>query len=80
MTLQEFDLLVLLARSAGRLVSQSELTRGLWLEISPRRKRHLSVLIARLRSRLADSDYRITTVRKRGYGLMPATDNPVPND
>ncbi len=71
LTVQEFDLLVLLARSAGKPVSQSELAYALWHEVTPDRKRHLSVLIARLRTKLADSKfYRLRTLRKRGYGLM----------
>jgi ferredoxin-nitrite reductase len=71
LTLQEFDLLVLLAQSAGKPVSQNDLALQLWQEVTSQRKRHLSVLIARLRSRLAASKfYQVRTMRKRGYGLM----------
>ncbi len=71
LTVQEFELLVLLARSAGKPISQEELAQELWGEITAGRKRHLSVLVARLRTQLAGSRiYRLMTLRKRGYGLM----------
>jgi len=71
LTVQEFDLLVVLARSAGKPLSQAELAQHLWHEVTPERIRHLSVLVARLRSKLADSKfYKLRTLRKRGYGLM----------
>jgi DNA-binding response OmpR family regulator len=72
LTVQEFDLLVLLAREADKPVTQAELAAGLWQVEKPQHKRHLSVLIARLRSKLAGSrTYRLETLRKRGYALMP---------
>jgi ferredoxin-nitrite reductase len=68
---QEFDLLLLLARSPGQPQSQASLSEALWEEASADRTRHLSVLIARLRTKLAASrSYQVRTVRKRGYGLM----------
>jgi DNA-binding response OmpR family regulator len=71
LTLQEFDLLVLLAREADRPVSQDRLAKAIWRETTPRRKRQISVLVARLRSKLAGSkSCRLLSVRKRGYGLM----------
>jgi ferredoxin-nitrite reductase len=71
LTVQEFDLLALLAKSAGKPVSQADLSQQLWGEVTPDRKRHLSVLVARLRTKLADSKpYKLRTLRKRGYGLM----------
>jgi two-component system alkaline phosphatase synthesis response regulator PhoP len=71
LTLQEFELLVLLAQNAGRPVPQRELALTFWDELTPRHKRHLSVLIARLRAKLSGSKtYQVETVRKRGYGLM----------
>jgi DNA-binding response OmpR family regulator len=73
LTLQEFDLLVLLAREADRPVSQDWLAQAIWREASPRRKRQISVLVARLRSKLSGSKFcRLLSVRKRGYGLMLA--------
>jgi DNA-binding response OmpR family regulator len=71
LTVQEFDLLLLLARSAGRLLSQVDLSLALWGEDTAGRRKHLSVLVARLRSKLATSRRcRLATVRKRGYGLL----------
>jgi ferredoxin-nitrite reductase len=71
LTVQEFDLLLVLAQSAGKPVSQEELARHLWGEVTPERRRHLSVLVARLRVKLAGSKlYKLRTLRKRGYGLM----------
>jgi len=71
LTLQEFELLVLLAQNAGRPVPQRELALTFWDELTPRHARHLSVLVARLRAKLAGSKaYQVETVRKRGYGLM----------
>ena len=71
LTVQEFDLLVLLARDAGKPVTQARLAAGLWQTPKPQHKRHLSVLIARLRAKLAGSStHRLETMRKRGYGLM----------
>jgi DNA-binding response OmpR family regulator len=72
LTLQEFELLVMLAKHAGRPVAQDELALAFWEELTLRHTRHLSVLIARLRTKLADSKcHQVVTLRKRGYGLMP---------
>jgi DNA-binding response OmpR family regulator len=72
LTVQEFDLLVLLAREAGKPVRQEELAAALWQEPRPQHWRHLSVLVARLRAKLTGSRvYRVKTIRKRGYALMP---------
>jgi DNA-binding response OmpR family regulator len=77
LTLQEFDLLVLLAREADRPVSQDWLAQAIWRETTPRRKRQISVLVARLRSKLSVSkSCRLLSVRKRGYGLMLADRSP----
>jgi DNA-binding response OmpR family regulator len=71
LTLQEFDFLALLAREADRPVSQDRLAQAIWRETAPRRKRQISVLVARLRSKLSGStSCRLLNVRKRGYGLM----------
>jgi two-component system OmpR family response regulator/two-component system response regulator RstA len=72
-TLQEFEVLVLLANTAGTPVSQDVLCHKLWGESTPARRRHLSVLIARLRAKLAGvSTHHLLTIRKRGYGLVEA--------
>jgi DNA-binding response OmpR family regulator len=80
LTLQEFDLLVLFGRAAGSPVSQEILARRLWGETTPQRKRHLSVLVARLRAKLGSSStYRLVTLRQRGYGLMLGPTPPLPS-
>lgn len=72
LTVQEFDLLVLLAEETGAYVSQKRLSMGLWQEPRPQHSKHLSVLVARLRGKIAASKYlRLETLRKRGYGLFP---------
>lgn len=74
LTVQEYDLLVLLAQEVGRTVPQKRLALALWQETRPQQERHLSVLIARLRSKIAASrELRLETLRKRGYGLIPLT-------
>jgi DNA-binding response OmpR family regulator len=74
LTAQEFDLLLLLAMDAGRPVSMSRLSLAIWQEESPEHNRHLSVLMARLRAKIAGSStHRLETQRKRGYGLLPVT-------
>ena len=72
LTVQEFDLLVLLAQEAGGPVPQKRLSMALWREQRPQQDKHLSVLVARLRSKIAASKHlRLETLRKRGYGLIP---------
>jgi ferredoxin-nitrite reductase len=74
LTVQEYDLLVLLAQDVGRTVPQKRLALALWREFRPQQERHLSVLVARLRTKIAASrELRLETHRKRGYGLIPLT-------
>jgi ferredoxin-nitrite reductase len=78
LTAQEFDLFLLLTMEAGRPVSLSRLAIAIWQDDSPEHKRHLSVLMARLRSKIAGSvTHRLETARKRGYGLMPVSNNKI---
>src|SRR5687767_15655766 len=51
LTAQEFDLLLLLAMEAGRPVPLSRLSLAIWQEEGSEHNRHLSVLMARLRSK-----------------------------
>ena len=75
LTAKEFDLLRLMARRAGRITSFEELALGLFATADRSSKRHLSVLVHRLRSKLAGiQPYVIETVRGRGYGLLLAAD------
>ena len=76
LTAQEFDLLLLLAMEEGRPVSLSRLSQTIWQKEGPEQNRHLSVLMARLRPKIAGSKtHRLETHRKRGYGLLPVTAN-----
>jgi DNA-binding response OmpR family regulator len=80
LTAQEFSVLVLLARDAGSPVPFGRLALELWQEHAPsdEQKRHLSVVIARLRTKLGGSKaHRLEAVRKRGYGLMPVSNNKI---
>ena len=77
LTLQEFDLLVLLAREADTPVSHDRLAQAMWRDSTPQRKRQISVLVARLRSKLSTSrSFQLLAVRKRGYGLVFAARSP----
>ena len=76
LTAQEFDLLLLLAMEQGRPIPLNRLSIAIWQEEGPEHVRHLSVLMARLRTKVAGSKtHRLETHRKRGYGLLPVTSN-----
>jgi two-component system, OmpR family, KDP operon response regulator KdpE len=51
---KEFDLLALLARHGGRLVTQRELLRGIWGPAHEEDAQYLRVFIGRLRQKLGD--------------------------
>jgi DNA-binding response OmpR family regulator len=73
---QEFELLRMLASRRDRIISYDELVRGLWGDACAGTRRRLSVVICRLRAKLAGArPYNIETVRGRGYGLT-ASDGP----
>jgi DNA-binding response OmpR family regulator len=70
-TSQEYQLLLILARHAGSVLSHDYIARALWHTSGEREKRRVGVLIARLRPRLKGlRPYRLETVRNRGYGLV----------
>jgi two-component system response regulator VicR len=74
LTHQEFELLVMLAREAGRIQAYETLGQALWRSEGENSLRRLNVAICRLRAKLAGSrPYRIETVRRRGYGLLAKT-------
>jgi DNA-binding response OmpR family regulator len=74
LTAQEFDMLLLLAMEEGRPVPLSRLAIAIWQKEGPAHHRHLSVLMARLRTKIAGSKtHRLETHRKRGYGLVPVS-------
>lgn len=70
----EFDLLALLARERGRIVSRRMLLQEVWGYDTPERveTRTIDVHVANLRKRLGDEGRRrIETVRGEGYRLVP---------
>src|SRR5687767_10713967 len=54
-TAQEFDMLLLLAIDEGRTIAHGRLSWSIWQDDAPHHNRHLSVLMARLRAKLAGS-------------------------
>lgn len=67
LTAMEFDLLELLVRSAGRVVSRDEITAVLFARESSPYDRFLDVHISHLRKKLKDGRKRIRTIRGVGY-------------
>ena len=70
----EFDLLALLARESGRIVSRRMLLQEVWGYDTPERveTRTIDVHVANLRKRLGDEGRRrIETVRGESYRLIP---------
>ncbi len=77
LTYLEFELLVALARQAGRVVSREELFRTLWGRHPTDDIHRLAVHVSRLRKKIAGSRWAIQTVNKRGYSLTaPSTSRP----
>lgn len=74
LTLQEFDLVVYLARAAGRVVTREELYESAWHRqtLSPV-TRTVDVHVRRVRAK-SGLDALITTVRGVGYRLNPIDD------
>jgi DNA-binding response OmpR family regulator len=67
LTGMEFDLLEMLARSAGRVVSREEITAALFEREATPYDRFLDVHISHLRKKLHDGQKLIRTVRGVGY-------------
>jgi len=71
LTHQEFDLLVVLMRAAGAVVSQRKICETLWGQEGRVEKKRLPVVMSHLRLKLIEAwPYAIETVRCRGYGLL----------
>jgi DNA-binding response OmpR family regulator len=71
LTHQEFDLLVVLMRATGAVVSQRTICETLWGQEGRVEKKRLPVVMSHLRLKLGDAwPYTIETVRCRGYGLL----------
>jgi two-component system response regulator VanR len=72
LSLQMFDLLLFLVRNEGRVIPRARIAASLWDDADEASASRLNIAIHRLRSLLADChDFRIATVRSRGYGLLP---------
>jgi two-component system response regulator CpxR len=67
LTAMEFDLLQMLVRSAGRVVSRDEITAALFERAASPYDRFLDVHISHLRKKLEDSRGLIRTIRGVGY-------------
>jgi DNA-binding response OmpR family regulator len=77
LTYQEFELLNLLAHDPRRIITSEALAQALWQTADQKASRRLSVVVCRLRQKIAaSSPYQIETVRKRGYGLTDALTRP----
>lgn len=73
LTYHEFDLLLILASNADRVIDFGAITQALWKSQGHKDARRLNVLAFRLRAKLAGCEpYHIETVRGRGYGFVKA--------
>jgi two-component system, OmpR family, response regulator len=71
LTYVEFELLYVLARNAGKVLSRARLLQAVWNEPAQEDDRKLTVHMSRLRKKLAASEpWQIETYTKRGYALM----------
>ncbi|MGF1551484.1 MAG: response regulator [Paracoccaceae bacterium] len=73
LTRREFDLLALLARHAGKVVTQSQLLGELWGEAHVRDTQYLRVYVGQLRRKLGDDPTRPRLIRTEpgvGYRLL----------
>ncbi|HXH22799.1 MAG TPA: helix-turn-helix domain-containing protein [Dehalococcoidia bacterium] len=69
-TYREFELLVLLATRVDRVVPYGDIEEALWGRRDVELRRRMSVLVCRLRRKLAELEpYRIETVQRVGYRL-----------
>jgi two-component system response regulator CpxR len=74
----EFDLLELLIRSAGRIISRNELMASLYQRPASPFDRALDVHISHLRKKLGDRGDLICTVRGAGYLFRAGSEGEVP--
>ena len=77
LTFLEFELLMLLARNAGKVVARDRLIRTIWGAPMEGQDRKLTVHMSRLRKKLERSQsWHIQTITKRGYALMNPNSEP----
>ncbi len=75
LTFVEFDLLHLLMKNAGKVLSRPKMMLAIWNEGAPDSDRKLTVHMSRLRKKIRGSDpWRIETIPKRGYGFVMRTE------
>lgn len=73
LTFVEFELLLQLARTPGRVVTRDELLHTVWDGRALVGGETLTVHISRLRKKMRDSQpWAIKTIRRRGYALSDA--------
>ena len=73
LTAREFELLLTLARAAGRTLTRTELLAAVWPSSTPgESKRTIDVHVTRLRRKLGPAAVQLVTVRGVGYRLEPA--------
>jgi DNA-binding response OmpR family regulator len=71
LTFVEFEILHVLARNTGKVVSRSRIWQAVWDEAGTGEDRRLTVHVSRLRKKMGGGDgWRIETVKKRGYALI----------
>jgi DNA-binding response OmpR family regulator len=72
LTHQEFEVLRLLVGRQGQIVPHAAICEALWGHGGTRELKRLGVAMSNLRNKLDGlAPYAITTVRSRGYGLLP---------
>jgi DNA-binding response OmpR family regulator len=71
LTAREFDLLLTLARSAGRTLTRPYLLRAVWQTSADPGTRTVDVHVTRLRRKLGPAADQLVTVRGVGYRLEP---------
>lgn len=69
LTPKEFEILVLLARSPGRLVTRDALLRTLWTTPLPAQSKSLDMHVSTLRRKLYDASSTLTVKTVRGQGF-----------
>ncbi len=82
LSVREFDLLVALARNAGRIVSREELYRLVWGGALRRGDRSCDVYVYKLRAKLQDALPGMHVIHTHvgfGYRLDPAPSHPFHN-
>ena len=80
LTYLEYELLFLLARNAGKVLSRRRLERALWPEASSDKRRNLIVEVSRLRKKIASSyPWATRTIVDRGYTLFNTGPAPEPS-